>query len=238
MPGRQDRARQRAGDRRRVRAVRHAGRAALSRAVVLPHHRLRASVCSTISTSIDWSETTKTAQRNWIGRVGGAEIGSKSHPEFAVRGGDSDVGIRSGDAGPITRLHDASGHGLRRDVHGARAGASARRRRDDTGPHGRGARRIASATRSRTWSRARSSKEKTGVFTGAYAINPATGKQIPIWIADYVLMEYGTGAIMAVPGHDERDFEFAHAFRLPIVRVIAPEGDARRGAARARPFTR
>ena len=63
--------------------------------------------------------------------------------------------------------------------------------------------------------------EKTGVFTGAYAINPATGERIPIWIADYVLMEYGTGAIMAVPGHDERDFEFAQAFGLPIVRVVA-----------------
>jgi leucyl-tRNA synthetase len=67
-------------------------------------------------------------------------------------------------------------------------------------------------------------KEKTGVFTGAYAVNPATGKDIPIWIADYVLMDYGTGAIMAVPGHDERDFEFASLFHLPIVRVIAPGG--------------
>ena len=69
-------------------------------------------------------------------------------------------------------------------------------------------------------------KDKSGVFTGAYAINPATGKEIPIWIADYVLMDYGTGAIMAVPGHDERDFEFATLFHLPIVRVIAPEGVA------------
>ena len=65
------------------------------------------------------------------------------------------------------------------------------------------------------------SKEKTGVFTGAFAINPATQQPIPIWIADYVLMEYGTGAIMAVPAHDERDFEFAKVFDLPIVRVIA-----------------
>ena len=64
-------------------------------------------------------------------------------------------------------------------------------------------------------------REKTGVFTGGFALNPATGKQIPVWIADYVLMEYGTGAIMAVPGHDERDFEFAAKFGLPIVRVVA-----------------
>src|SRR5690606_27954460 len=70
-------------------------------------------------------------------------------------------------------------------------------------------------------------KDKTGVFTGGYCINPATGKEIPVWIADYVLMEYGTGAIMAVPGHDERDFEFAKKFELPIVRVVAErESDA------------
>src|SRR5439155_17304298 len=68
-------------------------------------------------------------------------------------------------------------------------------------------------------------KEKTGVFTGGYATNPATGQPIPIWIADYVLMEYGTGAIMAVPGHDERDFEFARQFSLPIVRVVAAPGE-------------
>ncbi len=70
-------------------------------------------------------------------------------------------------------------------------------------------------------------REKTGVFTGAYAINPSNGKHIQIWIADYVLMSYGTGAIMSVPGHDERDFEFAEAFALPIVRVVqAPGVDA------------
>jgi len=63
-------------------------------------------------------------------------------------------------------------------------------------------------------------KEKTGVFTGAYAINPVNGQRIPIWIADYVLMTYGTGAIMAVPAHDERDFDFALKFGLPIIPVI------------------
>jgi leucyl-tRNA synthetase len=69
-------------------------------------------------------------------------------------------------------------------------------------------------------------RTKTGVFTGGHALNPVNGKAIPIWIADYVLMGYGTGAIMAVPGHDERDFEFATAFDLPIVRVVAPTVDA------------
>jgi leucyl-tRNA synthetase len=67
-------------------------------------------------------------------------------------------------------------------------------------------------------------KEKTGVFTGGYAINPVNDERIPIWIADYVLMSYGTGAIMAVPAHDERDYEFARKFELPIVPVIKPEG--------------
>ncbi len=65
-------------------------------------------------------------------------------------------------------------------------------------------------------------KTKTGVFTGGYATNPVNGQQVPVWVADYVLMGYGTGAIMAVPGHDKRDFEFARAFDLPIVRVVAP----------------
>ncbi len=69
-------------------------------------------------------------------------------------------------------------------------------------------------------------KTKTGVFTGAYAIHPISGAKIPVWIADYVLMEYGTGAIMAVPAHDERDYEFAQAFGLPIVQVVAPKADA------------
>ncbi|HEX4936699.1 MAG TPA: class I tRNA ligase family protein, partial [Gemmatimonadaceae bacterium] len=69
-------------------------------------------------------------------------------------------------------------------------------------------------------------KEKSGEFTGAYATNPATGEAIPVWVADYVLMEYGTGAIMAVPGHDERDFEVATRFGLPIVRVVAAPGEA------------
>lgn len=68
-------------------------------------------------------------------------------------------------------------------------------------------------------------KEKTGVFTGAHAINPVNGKPIPIWVADYVLISYGTGAIMAVPAHDERDLEFAQTFDLPVIEVVQPPGD-------------
>ena len=67
-------------------------------------------------------------------------------------------------------------------------------------------------------------KDKTGVFTGGYAINPVNDERIPVWIADYVLMTYGTGAIMAVPAHDQRDFEFARKFELEIRPVILPEG--------------
>lgn len=63
-------------------------------------------------------------------------------------------------------------------------------------------------------------KEKTGVFTGSYAVNPVNGKKIPIWIADYVLATYGTGAIMAVPAHDDRDYEFAKKFNIPIIQVL------------------
>ena len=74
--------------------------------------------------------------------------------------------------------------------------------------------------------RAAVGREKTGVFTGAYAINPANGNKVPVWIADYVMMGYGTGAIMAVPAHDERDFEFAQKFDLDVVPVISPQGEA------------
>ena len=65
-------------------------------------------------------------------------------------------------------------------------------------------------------------KDKTGAFTGAFATNPVNGEKVPIWVADYVLMGYGTGAIMAVPAHDERDFEFAQKFKLPIRAVVQP----------------
>ena len=89
--------------------------------------------------------------------------------------------------------------------------------------------------RNRTDLERQSDKDKTGVLSGAYAINPATGHKIPIWIADYVLMGYGHGAIMAVPAHDERDFEFAEAFGLPIVQVVEPLGGGARDACYSEP---
>jgi leucyl-tRNA synthetase len=81
-----------------------------------------------------------------------------------------------------------------------------------------------SAARKSDLERTDLAKEKTGVFTGAYAVNPVNGKKIPVWISDYILISYGTGAIMAVPGHDERDFEFAKKFDLPIVQVVSKDG--------------
>ncbi|HEV8356585.1 MAG TPA: leucine--tRNA ligase [Gemmatimonadales bacterium] len=156
---------------------------------------------------MDWSASTATAQRNWIGRSEGAEI------EFPS------------DAGPIrvfttrpdtlfggTFLVLAPEHPLVDAL---------------TVPPWREAMeayRKAIAARDLV-SRKVGEKEKTGVFTGSTARNPATGQQIPVWVADYVLMEYGTGAIGGVPGHDERDFEFATKFRLPIVRVLAGPGE-------------
>ncbi len=159
---------------------------------------------------IDWSETTRMAQRNWIGRSDGA------HVDFAVadRPGES---IRVFTTRPDTLFgatymvlapEHAKVLNLASDEQ--RAAVEAYR-----------ARVAAMDLVSR-----KSIKEKTGVFTGAYAVNPVNGARIPIWIADYVLAEYGTGAIMAVPAHDERDFEFAQVFGLPVQRVIAPEGVA------------
>ncbi|MEO8577780.1 MAG: leucine--tRNA ligase, partial [Gemmatimonadales bacterium] len=158
---------------------------------------------------LDWSETTKTAQRNWIGRSEGAEL------TFAVAG-KSNESIRVFTTRPdtvfgATYLVMAPEHPLVPALTNSLYKSAVDQYLT------RSAKQDVVARKSNT--------EKTGVFTGAHAINPATGKNIPIWISDYVLMEYGTGAIMAVPGHDERDFEFAQVFGLPIVRVVVGEGE-------------
>ena len=113
-----------------------------------------------------------------------------------------------------------------RDLHGSGAGASAGRQGDHSGPaHLRSQAYKEQAARLDEITRTATDKEKTGVFTGGYAINPVNDERIPIWIADYVMMGYGTGAIMAVPAHDERDFEFATRYGLEIRRVITgPDG--------------
>ncbi len=158
---------------------------------------------------IDWSETTKTAQRNWIGRSDGAEI---DFPLTAAR----EKAIRVFTTRPDT-VFGATYMVLAPEHELVESLASAERRSAVVAYRERVARMDLVSRRA--------VKEKTGVFTGAYALNPATEKPIPIWIADYVLGEYGTGAIMAVPAHDQRDFDFAHAFALPIIRVIAAENE-------------
>ena len=158
---------------------------------------------------IDWSETTRKAQENWIGRSEGAEI------RFNVVGSDAIIPVFT------TRPDTIFGATflVLAPEHWAVAEMTTAAQRAEVDAY----RESAAATDLVT--RKKSEKEKTGVFTGAYARNPATGEDIPVWIADYVLMEYGTGAIMAVPGHDERDFEFATQFGLDIRRVVAGGAD-------------
>ncbi|HEU6452621.1 MAG TPA: leucine--tRNA ligase [Gemmatimonadaceae bacterium] len=156
---------------------------------------------------IDWSETTKTAQRNWIGRSEGAEV------RFRV--GEEEIAVFTTRPDTIfgaTYLVLAPEHPLVSTI-------TTPEQRDAVDAY------VTRTAKQDLVARKVTEKEKTGVFTGAFAKNPATGKEIPIWIADYVLMEYGTGAIMAVPGHDERDFQFAEKFDLPIVRVVAGGGE-------------
>ena len=158
---------------------------------------------------IDWSDTTKTAQRNWIGRSEGAEI---SFPADKVGGGSCEIRVFTTRPDTIygaTYMVLAPEHPLVDSLTQGGEREKVERYREKTKKQDLVARKT--------------STEKTGVFTGSYAINPATESRIPIWISDYVLMEYGTGAIMGVPGHDERDFEFATRFDLPIVRVVCGE---------------
>jgi leucyl-tRNA synthetase len=155
---------------------------------------------------LDWSNVTRQAQRNWIGKSEGA------HVTFDVQGHGDRLTVFTTRADTIfgaTYLVLAPEHPLVNTLTTAAQQEAVRAYVEQT-------------TKQDLISR-KSTREKTGVFTGAYAINPATQQPIPIWIADYVLMEYGTGAIMAVPGHDERDFEFAQVFGLPIVRVVAAD---------------
>jgi leucyl-tRNA synthetase len=147
--------------------------------------------------TLDWSETTKTAQRNWIGKSEGAEIWFDGIKVFTTRP-DTIYGATYVVLAPEHPLVDAhTTDAQRMAVNEYRDRAS---RRD-----------LVSR---------KTTKDKTGVATGSTVTNPATGEQIPVWISDYVLMEYGTGAIMAVPAHDERDLEFAHGFELPVRKVV------------------
>jgi leucyl-tRNA synthetase len=157
--------------------------------------------------TLDWSDAIKAMQRNWIGRSEGAEV------DFALPATPG-AAIRVYTTRPDT-LYGATymvlspEHGLvdRITTPGQRAAVTAYQE---------------AAARKSDFERTEVAKTKTGVFTGAYATNPVNNAKIPVWIADYVLASYGTGAIMAVPGHDERDFAFAKQFDLPIVTVVTP----------------
>ncbi len=169
---------------------------------------------------IDWSASTLKAQSNWIGRSEGAELrfpvvpdggGKAAHPGtgavisvFTTRP-DTVFGASYVVLAPEHPMVDQVTSGPFREA---------------VGDYRTRAREMDLVTRQKA------GKEKTGMFTGGYCINPATRKPVPVWIADYVLMDYGTGAIMAVPGHDQRDYEFASRFDLPIVRVVAAPGEA------------
>ncbi|MBX3031821.1 MAG: leucine--tRNA ligase [Chloroflexi bacterium] len=166
-------------------------------------------------TGIDWPEPIRQMQTNWIGRSEGAEVVFTTAPSDHHAGGEE---LRVFTTRPDT-LFGATFMVLAPE-HPLVASLTAPERRAEVEAYIEAARRRTEIERLST------SREKSGVSLGADAINPVNGERIPIWIADYVLSGYGTGAIMAVPAHDERDFEFAKVFGLPIVRVIAPEGAA------------
>ena len=154
---------------------------------------------------IDWPSSTKTMQTEWIGRSEGAEI------DFAIPGKNRSLRVYTTRPDTIfgaTYMVVAPEHELV-------AAAIAESGSTELQAYVAEAKNRSDLERMET-------KEKTGVFTGWYAHNPATGKDIPIWVADYVLINYGTGAIMAVPGQDQRDWDFATKFELPIVRTVKP----------------
>ncbi|WP_269526645.1 leucine--tRNA ligase [Coraliomargarita parva] len=166
---------------------------------------------------LDWPDSTKRLQENWIGRSEGGEI------TFDVSGHDAQLTVfttRPDTLYGATYMVIAPEHPLVGSITtaGQKAAVDAY---------------VQKAKSKSDLERAELSKEKTGVWTGATAVNPVNGKEIPIWVADYVLMTYGTGAIMAVPAHDERDFEFAKEFGLEIIQVIDDNGDGNKDEAGA-----
>ena len=158
--------------------------------------------------ALDWPEGIKLLQRNWIGRSEGAEI------DFKIDGGQQKIRVFTTRPDTLyggTYMVLAPEHSLVDLIVTEEQWPAVREYRERT-------------ARKSDLERTELSKEKTGAFTGAYAINPATDEKIPIWIADYVLLGYGTGAIGGVPAHDERDLEFARKFDLPIRQVVQPLG--------------
>lgn len=159
--------------------------------------------------TIDWSDSLKEIQRNWIGRSEGAEV------TFAVEGSDEEILV-------FTTRPDT--------IYGATfmvlAPESELVDKLTTAEHKAEVEKYVTATKRKTErERQAETKKVTGVFTGSYAINPFTKKRIPIWVGEYILAGYGTGAIMAVPAHDSRDFAFAKTFGLPIVQTVIRPGE-------------
>ncbi|MBC7869173.1 leucine--tRNA ligase, partial [Candidatus Saccharibacteria bacterium] len=154
--------------------------------------------------SLDWPQKIKTAQTNWIGKSQGAEI------EFKVDSREDLITVFSTRPDTLfgaTFVVLAPEHGLSKKL-------ATGERKESVNEY------IKSAVKKSEIERTNDTREKTGVFTGSYATNPINGVKVPIWIADYVMIGYGTGAIMAVPAHDERDLAFAEKFNLPVVEVI------------------
>ena len=163
---------------------------------------------------LDWSERVKIAQKQWIGRSEGASV------KFAVEGAklNADKYIKVFTTRPDTLF------GATFMVVAPEHPLALSSKEEKVGDY------IKKAKRKTDQERTAQRREKTGVFTGFYAVNPVNGEKIPIWVADYVLSTYGTGAIMAVPGHDERDWQFAKKYKLPIIEVIREEGSSVAGA--------
>src|SRR5262249_18381779 len=159
---------------------------------------------------LDWPEGIKLLQRNWIGRSEGAEI------EFAIAGDEHGRSIRVFSTRPDT-IYGAN-YMVLAPEHPLIDSLTSPERRTEVAKY----REQVSAKSD--LERTDLAKEKTGTFIGAYAINPVNNEKVPIWIADYVLMGYGTGAIMGVPGHDERDLEFARTFDLDVIPVVQMPG--------------
>ena len=159
---------------------------------------------------LDWPDSTKRQQKAWIGRSEGAEV------KFAIDGSNEKLEVyttRPDTLFGATYMVVAPEHPLLDKL-------VVEQKEQEVKAY------VEAAAKKSDLDRTDLAKDKSGVFTGSYCINPVNGEKIPVWVADYVLISYGTGAIMAVPGHDERDFEFAEKFEIPINRVIArADGD-------------
>jgi leucyl-tRNA synthetase len=182
---------------------------------------------------LDWPESIKIMQRNWIGRSTGAEVdfplGSQTQDEWFQRRKRRGWPLEPGD--DVIRVYTTRADTLFGATYMVLAPEHPLVDRVTTPAQQQAVKEyVAAAARKSELERTAEMKDKTGVFTGGYAVNPVNRQRIPIWVADYVMMGYGTGAIMAVPAHDTRDLEFAATFDLPVVQVVQPpEGIGWRG---------